>query len=56
MFWTPVNITEFPSSFKATTSTGITLYYRLVHLIIVLGAYLIELSPTFDLDELARGD
>ena len=44
------------SSLIAAGSTCITLYYRLVHIIIVLGTDLIELSPALDLDELARGD
>ena len=51
-----VNITEFLSSFEATASTCVALDYRLVHLIIVLSANLIELRPALDLDELACRD
>ena len=50
-----IELLDFSSSLIATGSTCITLYYRLVHLIIVLSADLIELSPTLNLDELARG-
>ena len=44
------------NSLIATGSTCITLDYRLVHLIIVLGTDLIKLCPTLDLDELACCD
>ena len=40
----------------ATGSTCVTLDYRLVHLIIVLGTDLIELGSALYLDELARCD